>query len=548
LTFGSSDSLAGRVNLLTGNTNAPDYNAARDEEIAASLAARARTPNAAKIGDIATNAVQTVADAARAFNNMFTFGNADRLTGAMNLATGLTNAKNYSDAVDEEVARSKTAAARSPYATLAGQVAGGVAQNAILPGAGGEALATRWGSTLPARMAGYGLQGVITSAAQGAGNTYTGDWRDYLKNAAYGGGIGAVTGGLAGGILGNRPPASAATLAQPEELKNIAQEGYKSLENMKGIYDADPHWNQQANALEDQLTQDGFNSADSPTTWSAIERLRTGQNIQPSDLESIRQSINKIPFTRPNDYASGVTLKHAIDDFYTSPPPGTVRPGFEDLAANAAQIAQDARDNWRFAQEGDFLANHVAAARNRAASSGSGWNVDNAIRSEAARLDNPLKNKLAGYPQEIQDAVHGLVHRGLFYDAVRDIGNRMGGGAGPVGTLVGIGTGAGASHWAGLGPLGSLAVGTMTPVVGTGLRYLGNEASKNAAQDVVNMALKEAPENVLRMQVAPTVTAGFSKVASTARDVIAKQLVDKAITPPAQPTQVAPDPYAVPTY
>jgi len=129
--------------------------------------------------DTAKSVGQTADDAVRAAANAITFGMADRLA-------GLTSA----GGTDEQVRLSEEARKRSPYASIAGDVGGAV----MLPGIGGRQLAARYGGGLLARGAGYGAEGAVLGAAQGAGNTYTGKPIDYITSAG--------TGGLMGGVLG----------------------------------------------------------------------------------------------------------------------------------------------------------------------------------------------------------------------------------------------------------------------------------------------------------------------------------------------------------
>ena len=151
-------------------------------------------------------ALETADDAVRAAANAVTFGGADRLAGYMNsggpqtLSGLITGQKplTYDQAVNAEVARSDAARKRSPIASLGGDIAGSVA----LPGFGAEALAARFGRGALGRFGAYGTTGAGVGALQGAGNTYSGDVPDYVKNALIGGGIGLGTGGVLGSALG----------------------------------------------------------------------------------------------------------------------------------------------------------------------------------------------------------------------------------------------------------------------------------------------------------------------------------------------------------
>jgi hypothetical protein len=164
--------------------------------------------------DTAKNVGQTADDVARAAANAVTFGMADRFAGYMG-----------GQGTDAEVAKSEAARARSPYASVVGDVGGSLA----LPGFGAEALAARLGGGLGARAAGYGLTGAASGAAQGAGSTYTGNLPDYLTNATIGGAMGGVLGAGLGGAFGGRPQVSRAAVPTQPEAHAAAEGAYDAL-------------------------------------------------------------------------------------------------------------------------------------------------------------------------------------------------------------------------------------------------------------------------------------------------------------------------------
>src|SRR5262245_60577946 len=149
---------------------ASDWVGASDEPAAA--------PPPKTWGDTAWGAVQTADDAVRAAANALTFGMADRFAGYMG-----------GEGTDAEVKKSEAARERSPVASVVGDVGGSL----LIPGFGAEALAARatpYVGNLAARAGAYGLTGAATGAAQGAGNTYTGNLPDYVQNALVGGAFG----------------------------------------------------------------------------------------------------------------------------------------------------------------------------------------------------------------------------------------------------------------------------------------------------------------------------------------------------------------------
>ncbi|AMJ61984.1 hypothetical protein [Bosea sp. PAMC 26642] len=154
-------------------------------------------------GEQMSNVGRVVDNSVRVLANGATFGIADRIAGGMDAVTG--QAPGYGAGVDAQHARTQGIKDANPILAGVGEAAGG-----LLTGAGliknGVTLAGRVGPGLLPRVLGYGAEGAAYGAAQGAGNTYTGQASDYLSGAFEGGkfglGIGAgmpVIGSLAGG-------------------------------------------------------------------------------------------------------------------------------------------------------------------------------------------------------------------------------------------------------------------------------------------------------------------------------------------------------------
>lgn len=140
---------------------------------------------------------ETTIDALRSGVNTGTFGSYDRATGGINALRGA--APDYSSGVDEQVKLTEAARKRSPVATTIADF-GTVGMGGLgLARAGVTAvpyLASRFGRL--GALGGNVSEGGVLGAAEGAGNTYTGNPADYFGNA----GKGAVVGGVMGGVLG----------------------------------------------------------------------------------------------------------------------------------------------------------------------------------------------------------------------------------------------------------------------------------------------------------------------------------------------------------
>jgi len=483
-------------------------------------------------GDTAMGAVQTADDAVRATANAMTFGMADRLAG---FAGG--------EGTDAEVRKSEAARARSPYASIAGDVAGSLA----LPGFGAARLAQRLGGGLLARGAAYGATGAATGAAQGAGNTYTGELPDYLKNAAIGGALGGTFGAAGGSIFGNRGVRSAAQTPTIAELYADKTARYNLLNSNPAQYDAQ-HLAQAARDLEQRFatTADRFHRRDSPSTWRALGEMqqpyaaavREGpaaiSTVDPGNLEFIRQGINKIPPSaeRAVDKASGRIVKQALAEFVENPPMGAVMPGSEAAARLASEQSVGARAanaGYKRALRSDAM---LQNAQNRAASNYSGLNLENNLRQEyrsLLKLDKETGRSLAqnkGYNADeinrMQNFVEGADTRGR--NALRWAAKTAGGGSG-LGALAAAGVGGGVGGaYATEDPRYALMLGL--PAFGLAARSAGNRLAMRNIQQLNEVLRQRNPLYQSRLATAGTVPGpGMPRTAKATRDAIALEIL-----------------------
>jgi hypothetical protein len=480
---------------------------------------------------------QTLDDAIRAAANAVTGGVADRVAGGLNRATGLTSAPDTGAAIDEEVARSAAARARSPYASAAGDVAG----SAMIPGLGGEALAARLGGGIAARSLGYGLEGAAIGAGQGAGNTYSGKVPDYVQNALTGGTLGLATGGVMGSIFGGRAPVSRAATPSLGELRADKTARYDLLAANPTQYDAS-HLAQRADDLTDRFhTVDRYYERDSPSTFQALDEMRQPYQaavaagpsavgmVDPAGIDFIRKGINKIPPSaeRATDRESGRIVKRSLDDFVENPPPGAVLPGYAGAAGDAASqstAARAANAAYKRATTSDAMRDN---AERNAAANYSGLNLENNLRQQyrgLLRVDPKTgvsQAQRAGYsPEEInrfQEFVAGTDTPGR--NALRWAAKTAGGGAG-LGFLGAAATGGafGTSsyddpRWLGL------------PLAGLALRSAGNRLALHNVNSIDQMVRQRSPLFIERAANAGTQTPGAPLTAKTSRDALALELL-----------------------
>ena len=465
---------------------------------------------------------QIADDTVRAAANTITFGGADRLAAGADAAFGTGT---YEENLKAELLKSAQARSRSPVASVAGDAAGTLA----LPSRLGPALATRFGSGAGARAAGYGAEGALIGAAQGAGNTYTGNPADYAKNATMGGVLGGVTGGVGGAAFGPRAPVSSARRPTLPEQARGTDVAYNTLRANPAAYGAD-HFGRAADALEQRLLNEGYIRNYSPGSFTAVDRMRTAQGnpnavVTPANVDLVRRGINRIPRGElsATDRSSGRIVKQAIDDFLINPPPGSIRPGSGPAAATAAHQAQTARDMAATQYRMQKMADMRQAAENQAAASWSGLNVENSIRGQVKNFINPNtggRQRLEGYTAAEQAALRDIVHRGGVANVGRWAGNIAAGGGGLAVPVVAMAGGEALK----LDPTTAAAI----PLAGLALRGISNRSARNTIARAEDLIAQRSPLYVQRAATAPMTQRGLSSgQTQTLRDAIALQMIDR---------------------
>ena len=500
---------------------------------------------------------ENIGDAIRGFTNAVTFGNMDRIAGAgdyytgrggpanlSDLVTGKRAPQSYDEAVNAQVKLSEEAAKRSPYATLGGELAGGVA----MPAFGAEALAVKLGNTAVktareaalARAGAYGATGAVTGALQGAGNTYTGNPADYAANALIGGALGGVMGGVLGGAVGPRPRVSAAKTPTTDET-------YAARDFMYDKLRANPAWyeNPYLATAGDKVARDTahYTPSDIPSTQHAIERMRAstlipGGGNTPAEIESIRAGINAIPKgpERSADRRAGYEVKKAIDEFYTNPPLGAVRVGDKAFAADAAETADLARKLHGAGRRGetfDNIIHNAELAANRPGGTGSyADHVWAGVRG-LETADRPgAMPKLAGYSDAEKAALERIAYPGFGQRTLRAVGTALGGGThGPINPITlaagGAGTGGLVANYLGADPTSGAIAGAVAPLTGLAMRSGSNRMALRAIKDAYDTIHQSNPLYDYRVLTSGTKAGGGlpPTTSNAVRNALATELV-----------------------
>lgn len=485
--------------------------------------AQALASPSAALAKVVARHPQTADDAVRAFSNAVTFGMADRVSGALPGGAGSTGA---------EVKLSEAARERSPYASIAGDVAGAAA----LPGIGGRQLAARYGGGLLARGAGYGAEGAVLGAAQGAGNTYTGNPMDYLTNAGVSAGMGGVLGFGLGSVFGPRGGArSTAYTPSTAELFREKTGNYRALEGSGALYEPSALAHVAGN-VETGLRGERYHESRSPVTFQALDEMRgaptafplgAGTPVSPGDIEFIRKGLNQInPVTEATDRSSARAVKRALDDFVLNPPQGAVIPGTEAAAAEATALANRARGNYGGFKRGQAFEDIFANAETAAGSANSGLNVENqlrqGLRSFVRQKEGMSPASKAGYNPDEIDALTAYSRGTHGANFQRWVSNALGGGGGIAVPFVGA---VGGQYFRD-NPTEGAVYGAAAPALGFAAKVMGNRRARREMDALGEMVRQRTPLYQERAATAPMALPGEGAAAQRrVRNALTEELV-----------------------
>lgn len=294
---------------------------------------------------------------------------------------------------------------RSPIASTVGSVAGGVGATAPLA-AGGFSFLNGAKPTLLSMTGRGAAEGAAYGAAYGAGEGRGIDER--ARNAVFGGGFGALTGGATGalGSIGARNIDTAA-LPTVDDLRSAAQVAYQRADDSGVVYSQDAV-KRIKDALTGEFTDFGYHpelQSGAKVALGELDRISDG-NVTLKGLDTARKVAGNAyqPGNKANN-ALTTKVTGAIDDLVAHPRPGDVLMG--DGAA-AADAIKEARSLFRQSSKLDTVQNLLDRAGRRANVSGSGGNIENATRQELNKILNSEKMKRGFTPQEL-DAVRKAV-------------------------------------------------------------------------------------------------------------------------------------------
>ena len=320
-----------------------------------------------------------------------------------------------------------------PVVDTAAEITGALATGGAAA-RGGVTLLGR-ASSLPGAIGTGAAEGAAYGSLYGAGEAEPGR---RMEGAAYGAGTGAITGGALAGIGGaiqKGLQARKAIKAAPtrEAVKDASQALYDQADNLGVVI--------KAPAVDRILaaTRSGagkINAGLRPKTAAMVDELTAskGQNLSLRDLDEVRQVLGRaMKNAEPDDLRTLTQMKslfdQSVDKLKSADISGDIA-GFQHL--------KDARTLWSRSEKAKLIEDAISKAQLRSASTGSGGNVNNAIKQNLRKiLDN--KKMSRSFTQEELALMTDIVKGGKMQNLARLIGKASpeGNGLGLVANVVG---------------------------------------------------------------------------------------------------------------
>lgn len=400
-------------------------------------------------------------------------------------------------AYDEYVGVARDAQQRGreahPVTTFAGQLSGGAASTALGAGAAQAAApqtASRFGSAMLSRPVTSGAAvGATEGAIYGAGSGTEGN---RLESAAYGavigGPLGAAFPGAASAIQGSqrgvrqlvREGVDAARTARtplPEldELYQATQRAYRAVDDSGVQYSSRTTGRLMQDirsAVEEMQLDPDLHSRSMQFVDGTLARRLEGQPATLGELDRLRQVVRRdlVRSAEGGDRELGRRIVSQIDDMIDNATP-------EGRVQNAGRVIRTARQASRTQRAAEALEEAVESAVDRASSTGTGGNEQNAIRQNLRRL---LTNEATArlYTNEQK----ALIRRAIRGDGIQNTLRILSGLSPDRGFLQ---LTAGLAAPAALGPVGIVA-----PAVGYGARKLA-EGRQDALLNSIRRSVRE---------------------------------------------------------
>lgn len=295
--------------------------------------------------------------------------------------------------------------------------------------------------------------------------------------------VGQMAGGLTPGAVARaaRRPEAPPTVDALRAEKNAA---YDETKNLGVAYNPQSYDNLLVNivksARDDRISPDRHAAAYSFIRDMAANR---GKPLSLTELDQLRQTVRRDLITpsygnpeRAADAHFGEIILDEIDDFIANAKPADLVSGNARDAANAIMKARSANSRYRKA---DLLEEALVKAKRRTESTGSGGNINNAIRQNVRGiLDNPKKRK--AFTKDELAAMEDLVKQGKMENFLRLVGKLSPSGNGLMAAL-GLG-----------GAMVNPSIGVLS-LAGLGAKAAADRGTLNKAMQLQSRIARGAP-------------------------------------------------------
>ena len=149
-----------------------------------------------------------------------------------------------------------------------------------------------------------------------------------------------------------------------------------------------------------------------PKTFRVVEELIAPKGQKPNvmDVEGVRRLLGNVP---REEYKAAGIVRDIIDDYLAELPDKDVIGG-----SKVGEILANVRANYSAGKRSELITGALEKGEQRAASTGSGANLDNALRQNVRRIiENP--KLLRGVPKNIQDEMRSVVKGGSITNLAR---------------------------------------------------------------------------------------------------------------------------------
>lgn len=271
-----------------------------------------------------------------------------------------------------------------------------------------------------------------------------------------------------------------------QQLKAAADTGYTAARAAPTVIPSSVVASGATN-LQTHLTSNfGLIPKTAPKTFDILDDLANPAGTT-TDYVGLDAALRELKGIGPNP------VMGASDKFAAS----QVVPHLEQLIDTISPEAATARANLAAAKRADDITGELTRGNTgilergeaSAAAANSGENLDNNLRQGVKNfLRNP--DNLQGFSQEEETALQDYVKGGVFSNALRKVGNLLGGGGG-MGALHTGAIGALAGHEA--GGLQGAVIGGATPLVGWGLKQWENARASSQLDAIGQMIRSRSP-------------------------------------------------------